>query len=150
MQGMRALGPVLLLTACGGAPDSAATPSNAAGTVAHSSVAQSPAPDASPDAAAETGMAADASPQPASMGDANGLPADVAAFRKRREECDHFRGEEPYDAERAAELRKALDRTCKGTDAELASLRRRHAGEKATIAALSDYEATVEPPVDEE
>lgn len=35
---------------------------------------------------------------------AQDLPADVRAFLERRLECDHWRGEEPYDPERAAEI----------------------------------------------
>jgi hypothetical protein len=32
------------------------------------------------------------------------VPADVAKFKDRRDLCDHFRGEEPYDEERRAFL----------------------------------------------
>jgi hypothetical protein len=35
-------------------------------------------------------------------------PRKVAAFIERRAGCNHFLGEEPYDAERAAELKKAI------------------------------------------
>lgn len=71
-------------------------------------------------------------------------PADAAAFRKRRDECDHFRGEDAHDAERGAFLKTAVERTCKGTDAELKALRRRHAGNAAVIATLAAYEDEVE------
>ncbi|MCC2976434.1 hypothetical protein LK533_07075 [Sphingomonas sp. PL-96] len=72
------------------------------------------------------------------------LPADVVAFRERRDECDHFRGEDPYDAERAAFLSEALARTCTGTDAELKALRARYAANAAILAALADYEDEAE------
>ena len=35
-------------------------------------------------------------------------PQAVATFIERRAGCNHFLGEEPYDPERAAQLRKAL------------------------------------------
>ena len=85
--------------------------------------------------------------EPAGRGDQGGkaaLPADVTAYRARRDQCDHFRGEEAEDDVRAAQLEKALNRTCKGTDAELIKLRGKYAGNKAVIAALAEYESEVE------
>lgn len=35
-------------------------------------------------------------------------PRKVAAFIERRAGCNHFLGEEPYDAERAAELKRTI------------------------------------------
>jgi hypothetical protein len=35
-------------------------------------------------------------------------PQKVATFIERRANCNHFTGEEPYDAERAADLEKAI------------------------------------------
>jgi hypothetical protein len=72
------------------------------------------------------------------------VPADVAAFRERRDECDHFRGEDPYDEERAASLSEALERTCTGTDAELKALRARYAGDPRVLAMLAEYEDEAE------
>jgi len=72
------------------------------------------------------------------------LPADLVAFRKRRDACDHLRGEEAYDAERAASLREGLERSCTGTDADLRALRERYSGNSAVMAALADYEDDVE------
>jgi hypothetical protein len=72
------------------------------------------------------------------------VPADVAAFRERRDECDHFRGEDPYDEERAAFLSEALERTCTGTDAELKALRARYAGDPRVFAMLAEYEDEAE------
>lgn len=88
--------------------------------------------------------APDAPPRTISVPDAVALPADVVAFRKRRDQCDHFRGEEPGDEARAIELEKALNRTCLGTDVELAGLRHRYRDNAAVIAALQDYEDQVE------
>ena len=72
------------------------------------------------------------------------LPADVRAFIARRDSCDHFRGEEPYDAARAAEIAQALAETCKGSDADLARLRHKYRGHRAAIAALAGYEDRIE------
>lgn len=83
-------------------------------------------------------------PPPQANQTAPALPADVAAFKEKRDSCDHFRGEEPYDAERGAFLAKQLEATCKGTDKALADLRARYAGDAAAKAALADYETQVE------
>ena len=81
---------------------------------------------------------------PATPAPAAELPRDVAAFVARRDRCDHFRGEESDDPARAAGIARALDRNCRGTDAELARLRRRHADNPAIRARLQRYEAQVE------
>lgn len=75
---------------------------------------------------------------------ADQLPRDVAGFIARRDRCDHFRGEESEDPARAAEIRRALTANCRGTDAELARLRRRYAGNPAIRARLAGYESRVE------
>ncbi|WP_196233077.1 hypothetical protein [Sphingomonas segetis] len=80
---------------------------------------------------------------PAQVG-ARALPADVAAFVERRDACDHFRGEEPYDAARAAELKTKLAETCTGTDAALAALRRKYSGNRQVIERLSGYDGQIE------
>jgi hypothetical protein len=72
------------------------------------------------------------------------LPADILEFRAKRDLCDHFRGEEPYDSKRAAFLTAELARNCTGTDQALADLRRRHANDPKAIAALKDYESRIE------
>jgi hypothetical protein len=77
-------------------------------------------------------------------GAARRLPADVEAFRRDRETCEHFMGEEAYDAERGAYIRKQIDRTCTGTDAKLAALRRKYAKNRDVLRALSRYDAKIE------
>ena len=72
------------------------------------------------------------------------LPRDVASFIARRDRCDHFRGEESDDPARAAQIARGLTANCLGTDAELARLRRRHAGDRAIRARLSGYDTRVE------
>ncbi|MET3925893.1 hypothetical protein [Devosia sp. 2618] len=72
------------------------------------------------------------------------LPGEVRAFIEKRDICDHFRGEEAYDAERAKQIDEALALNCTGTDAELARLRSEFAGDAAIIGALADYETRIE------
>ena len=75
---------------------------------------------------------------------ASAAPTEVAEFRTQRDLCDHFRGEEPYDAKRAAELAQQLDKFCKGTDARLAGLRRKYAAQPGVLDTLKAYEDQVE------
>ncbi len=72
------------------------------------------------------------------------LPADVARFAERRAACDHLRGEEPYDPERAEFLDKAINENCNGTDKELRTLRKRYAKNPTIKAKLAKYEDDVE------
>lgn len=74
------------------------------------------------------------------------LPPDVERFVQRRDLCDHFRGEEPYDAERRAFLEKRIRKFCTGTDAKLAALKRKYKGRSDVMAKLSEYETTSESP----
>jgi hypothetical protein len=69
---------------------------------------------------------------------------DLAAFEARRTQCDHFRGEEPYDAARAAFLREQIQKYCSGTDAELARLKEKYARDPAVMKSLDAYEQRVE------
>ncbi len=73
-----------------------------------------------------------------------GLPADVAKFKERRDLCDHFRGEDPYDEERRKFLEDNLRRYCTGTDRELASLRAKYNDNEAVLTVLSGYEVNIE------
>ncbi|MBI0538923.1 hypothetical protein D9599_25555 [Roseomonas sp. KE2513] len=72
------------------------------------------------------------------------LPREVAAFVARRDRCDHFRGEDPADPVRSAQIARALEVNCRGTDAELARLKRRHGGDPAIRARLGRYDPQVE------
>lgn len=72
------------------------------------------------------------------------FPREVTAFMVDRDGCDHFRGEEPYDAERRAYIAENVAELCTGTDARLATLRRRYAEDPAVMAALKGYEERVE------
>jgi len=72
------------------------------------------------------------------------FPAEVTAFMVDRDRCDHFRGEEPYDAERRAFLDASISQLCHGTDARLAALRARHATAPTVITALDGYDDHIE------
>lgn len=72
------------------------------------------------------------------------FPQEVTAFMVDRDGCDHFRGEEPYDAERRAYIAESVAELCTGTDARLAMLRRRYAAEPSVLAALKNYEDHIE------
>ncbi|MEC3910533.1 hypothetical protein U5A82_08560 [Sphingobium sp. CR2-8] len=72
------------------------------------------------------------------------FPQEVTSFMVDRDGCDHFRGEQPYDAERRAYIAENIAELCQGTDARLAMLRRRYAGDRSVTAALKGYEAHIE------
>lgn len=74
------------------------------------------------------------------------FPDEVTAFMVERDSCDHFRGEEPYDADRRAYIEESIAELCTGTDAKLAALRRRYADNPAVIQALGNYEDRIERP----
>ncbi|MGE7367796.1 hypothetical protein ACQKKX_01840 [Neorhizobium sp. NPDC001467] len=86
-----------------------------------------------------------AAPVPADALPADALPADVRHYIAERENCDHFRGEDPYDADRRREIDAALDRYCKGTDARLDSLRKKYRKGSAAIRdVLNGFEYPIE------
>ena len=65
-------------------------------------------------------------------------PAAVRAFIDRRTGCNHWAGEEPYDAARRREIDRALaDLRCDRLDADEAALLRRFGGD-AELRALLD------------
>ncbi|WP_066605560.1 hypothetical protein [Sphingobium cupriresistens] len=77
-------------------------------------------------------------------GSALPFPQEVTTFMVDRDGCDHFRGEEPHDAERRAYIAENIAELCSGTDAKLAMLRRRYAGDRSVTAALRGYEDRIE------
>lgn len=70
--------------------------------------------------------------------------SEIDLFIERREACDHFRGEDPYDAARRAFLKRKLSETCKGTDAELSRLRRKYRDSPHVVARLFAFDDHVE------
>jgi hypothetical protein len=80
----------------------------------------------------------------ADMKAVSGLPSDVVKFKKRRDLCNHFRGEDPYNEERKKFLEENLERYCKGTDKELAALKAKHKNNETVQKVLSGYEVNIE------
>ncbi len=72
------------------------------------------------------------------------IPADVARFIERRERCDHFRGEDPYNSDRAKFLALKMVETCQGTDVELAGLRAKHRNNHKLMARLYPFDDRIE------
>lgn len=72
------------------------------------------------------------------------FPREVTEFMVARDSCDHFRGEEPYDAERRAYIAENIAELCRGTDIKLALLRQRYASDPSVMAALRSYEDKIE------
>lgn len=73
------------------------------------------------------------------------LPNDVVKFMERRDACDHFRGEVANvdDTKRLQEIIRQANRLCRGTDKQLAKLRKKYAGDAAVIGGLKQYEDTI-------
>ncbi len=72
------------------------------------------------------------------------LPADVRNFMHRRDLCDHLRGEESYDPQRAEELEEGMEKNCSGTDKELRDLRKAYAKNPEIKAKLAKYQTEIE------
>lgn len=72
------------------------------------------------------------------------IAEDARTFIIKRQGCDHFRGEPPYDEERQNFLTEQIQSLCTGTDAELKRLRIKYADQPETIAALSEFEDCIE------
>jgi hypothetical protein len=65
------------------------------------------------------------------------MPLDVRRFIERRQSCDHWAGEEPYDRDRARQIDSALRRDrCDTIDRTEVRLRRRHARRRDIIRAI--------------
>jgi hypothetical protein len=73
--------------------------------------------------------------------DARGLPADVQHFIMRHDDCLHWAGEEPYDADRRREIERGVATACTGLDASAVTLRHRYAKNMKIRATLRNYEA---------
>ncbi|WP_188151462.1 hypothetical protein [Teredinibacter waterburyi] len=73
------------------------------------------------------------------------LPDDVLSFTEKRDGCDHFRGEEPYDEGRRQSLEENMIELCTGTDAELSQLKEKYKNNASVTQVLSEYETNIEP-----
>lgn len=67
------------------------------------------------------------------------LPKDVAAYIERRNECEHFIGEEPYDEARRKYLTRVIRETCTGSNRDLAALRAKYRSRPEVLEALADF-----------
>lgn len=74
------------------------------------------------------------------------LPPEVARYVEKRDGCDHFRGEEPYDEERRQFLLKRMTELCVGTDKRLAALKKKYRNDAAVMKKLDEYEPEIEMP----
>jgi hypothetical protein len=67
------------------------------------------------------------------------LPRDVRIHIDRRRNCNHWAGEEPYDADRRREIETALSRLhCDRLEREERTLRHRYASSPRILKALRD------------
>jgi hypothetical protein len=139
--------PVLMLASCGAkAPSTdqnSVKPPAEAASQNFTAAVESPSADMGP-ADAPGNASAGAPPPDKGAGVATPAADDVAAFRAKRDACDHFRGEEPTDAARGTFLAKALAENCAGTDKALAALRAKYKNDAKFTAALADYEDNIE------
>ena len=71
---------------------------------------------------------------------------DLASFLERRADCDHWRGEvpDPPDPDRLREVERQTAATCKGTDAQLAALKKRYRDDPVVSKQLAAFEPQVE------
>ncbi|MEB1527884.1 hypothetical protein [Xanthomonas sp. WHRI 7945] len=67
------------------------------------------------------------------------MPQDVRAFVARQDVCNHFAGEEPYDAARRRELERAIAKYCDGNEAAWTKLRAQYRQDPARTAWLNRY-----------
>ena len=71
--------------------------------------------------------------------DLRNLPYDVRAHIDRQRNCNHWAGEEPYDADRRRQIAAAVrDLRCTRLEAEEHQLRRRYARVPAVLKAIDD------------
>jgi hypothetical protein len=73
---------------------------------------------------------------------ASAYPQDVQRHADRSEACQHFSGEEPYDAERRAFLLRRIQQTCTGLEAQRKQLQRKYRGRKAILEKLAALDRT--------
>lgn len=81
-----------------------------------------------------------ASPWKDFYGDARSatIPGDIRAFVIDAQGCGHFSGEEPYDVERAAFLKKNIDAMCTELEKRHRKLAAQHAGNPEATAMIAE------------
>lgn len=77
------------------------------------------------------------------------MPRDVQRFIDKREGCDHMRGEipEPGEKQRMRAVNREIRKLCKGTDKDLAQLKRKYATNVSVMQRLNEFESDIEPSV---
>ena len=69
----------------------------------------------------------------------NGMPKDVVALIERIAECNHWGGEEPYDKERAEQIRKAVKKAgCGSLDSQEQSIEQKYKRNKKVLEAIKE------------
>ena len=126
----------IMLAACNKGDQAQDAAPEAAASAAPASFTPLPA---APPAAPSMIAPVDATPRAAAK--VAGLPEDVLRLSERIAQCEHFAGEEAYDAERGAFLRQQVAATCPGNTAELQRLRQKYAANPAAARHLSALEA---------
>jgi hypothetical protein len=71
--------------------------------------------------------------------DALGQTADIQYFIVDRNDCDHWRGEEAYDAARGRDIAAAIAKSCAGIDTRAKTLRLRYKTNPVVSALLARY-----------
>jgi hypothetical protein len=74
------------------------------------------------------------------------FPSDVAKFVAKREDCDHMRGEIPESADKRQmkEIIREINAQCKGTDRNLAKLKKKYSGNAEVMRRLEEFEPRIE------
>ncbi|MDR0779968.1 MAG: oligoendopeptidase F [Pseudomonadales bacterium] len=70
-------------------------------------------------------------------------PDDLKCFTENAALCEHFAGEEPYDAQRQAEITSALEKYCRAAQALSVTLKQKYAGDAAISKTLTACDAGV-------
>jgi hypothetical protein len=74
------------------------------------------------------------------------LPRDVQTFVDRREGCNHMRGElpDPAEKQRMKEVNHEIAKLCRGTDKQLAQLKKKYASNATVMQRLNEFEDGIE------
>lgn len=74
------------------------------------------------------------------------LPPDVRHVADMREGCDHMRGEipDPSDKQRMREVNREIRKLCKGTDEQLAPLKKKYAKNSDVMRRLDEFDPAIE------
>lgn len=89
--------------------------------------------------AALLGLGGHATVTAAAAPPADKLPREVTALLARMETCHHWAGEEPYDADRAAEIARGMQKAgCGRLDADERRLLRKYREQRAVTQALQE------------